>query len=179
MLKSTGLEISKFPLISARRCICMVCERSVTRLSGTWCGNDLKRLSQHRRRSICFGVWRRRHNYTCWRGEECNSLASQRTDDAIITSLWRRNDVATSFRRHNDVIIALCAHWDMEYLNEILVKWFSSLIDWWGIDCEISHRWMPLDLTDDKSTLVQVMASGNKPLPDRILTQIYVAIWRH
>ena len=30
--------------------------------------------------------------------------------------------------------------------------------DGWGISYEISLRWMPLDLTDDKSTLVQVMA---------------------
>ena len=28
----------------------------------------------------------------------------------------------------------------------------------WGISYEIALRWMPLDLTDDKSTLVQVMA---------------------
>ena len=28
----------------------------------------------------------------------------------------------------------------------------------WGISYEIAFRWMPLDLTDDKSTLVQVMA---------------------
>ena len=28
----------------------------------------------------------------------------------------------------------------------------------WGISYEIALRWMPLDLTDDKSTLVQVMS---------------------
>ena len=28
----------------------------------------------------------------------------------------------------------------------------------WGISCKIALIWMPLDLTDDKSTLVQVMA---------------------
>ena len=28
----------------------------------------------------------------------------------------------------------------------------------WGISYEIALRWMPLDLADDKSTLVQVMA---------------------
>ena len=28
----------------------------------------------------------------------------------------------------------------------------------WGISYEIALKWMPLDLTDDKSTLVQVMA---------------------
>ena len=40
----------------------------------------------------------------------------------------------------------------------------------WGILCEIAIRWMSLNLTDDKSTLVQVMAwcrhsrpSGSKP----------------
>ena len=33
-----------------------------------------------------------------------------------------------------------------------------SVIDGWGISCKIALRWMPLQLTDDKSTLVQVMA---------------------
>ena len=34
----------------------------------------------------------------------------------------------------------------------------TSVNDGWGISYEISLRWMPLDLIDDKSTLVQVMA---------------------
>ena len=33
-----------------------------------------------------------------------------------------------------------------------------SVTDGWGISGKIALRWMPLDLTDDKSTLVQVMA---------------------
>ena len=36
-------------------------------------------------------------------------VTTQRTHDAIITSLWRRNDVAMSFWRHNHVIIESCA----------------------------------------------------------------------
>ena len=32
------------------------------------------------------------------------------------------------------------------------------MIDAWGISCELALRWMSFDLTDDKSTLVQVMA---------------------
>ena len=32
------------------------------------------------------------------------------------------------------------------------------VIDGWGISCEIALRWMSLDLTDDKLTLVHVMA---------------------
>ena len=55
----------------------------------------------------------------------------------------------------------------------------------WGISYEIALRWMPQDLTDDKSTLVQarpnnsgigsgngLVPSGNKPLPEAMLTQI-------
>ena len=53
----------------------------------------------------------------------------------------------------------------------------------WCISYEIALRWMQQGLTDDKSTLVQVVAwcrpSGNKPLPEPKLTQIYVAKWRH
>ena len=33
-----------------------------------------------------------------------------------------------------------------------------SVTDGWGISCEIAHRWMLRDLTDDKLILVQVMA---------------------
>ena len=40
-------------------------------------------------------------------------MLSQQPHDAIITSLWRQNDVPTSFRRHNDVIFALCVSWGL------------------------------------------------------------------
>ena len=47
----------------------------------------------------------------------CNALnerviQSQRTHNAIITSLLRQNDVVTSFWRNNEVIIASCVRWD-------------------------------------------------------------------
>ena len=32
------------------------------------------------------------------------------------------------------------------------------VIDGWGTACEISFRWMTLDLSDNKSTVIQVMA---------------------
>ena len=45
---------------------------------------------------------------------------------------------------------------------------------------EIALRWMPRDLTavniGSGNGLVQL---GNKPLPEPMLTQIYVAKWRH
>ena len=45
--------------------------------------------------------------------------------------------------------------------NAILDEYFSepiTMIDGWDIFCEIALRRMSLDLTDDESTLVQVMA---------------------
>ena len=39
-----------------------------------------------------------------------------------------------------------------------LILQIISVIDGWGISCELALRWMWVDLTDDKSTLVQVMA---------------------
>ena len=40
-----------------------------------------------------------------------SSCVSQRTHDAMITSLSRQNDVVTSFWRYNDVIFTPCARW--------------------------------------------------------------------
>ena len=39
-----------------------------------------------------------------------------------------------------------------------LILQIISVIDGCGISCKVAFRWMSLDLTDDKSTLVQVMA---------------------
>ena len=59
---------------------------------------------------------------------------SQGTGDVIITSLLRQNDVATSFWRFNDVIIASCARWDIEL-------WYDSVMLYMHIccDCKVWH----------------------------------------
>ena len=44
--------------------------------------------------------------------------------------------------------------WNFRYLIFQII----SMNDGWGISCELALGWMSLDLTDDKSTLVQVMA---------------------
>ena len=44
--------------------------------------------------------------------------------------------------------------WNFRYVT---FKWIS-VIDGWGISCEIALLWMSLNFTDDQSTLVQVMA---------------------
>ena len=57
------------------------------------------------------------------------------------------------------------------------------VIGGWGIFSEITLQWMSLDFTDGK--LVNICSGnsqvppGNKPLPEAMATQIYVAIWCH
>ena len=52
----------------------------------------------------------------------------------------------------------MLTHWPMGDLNGILDNFQVNLIEGWGVSCESALWWMPLDLIDDKSTLVQVMA---------------------
>ena len=49
-------------------------------------------------------------------------------------------------------------HGKFEWKFRYLIFQIISVTDVWGISCELAFRWMSLDLTDDKSTLVQVMA---------------------
>ena len=48
-------------------------------------------------------------------------------------------------------------HWRLGNFRYLILQ-IISVIDGWGISCELVLRWMSLDLIDDKSTLVQVMA---------------------
>ena len=53
----------------------------------------------------------------------------------------------------------------------------------WGNSCEIALMWMSMDRTDDKSINIGsgngLALSGNKTLPEPMLTQIHDAMWRH
>ena len=67
--------------------------------------------------------------------------------------------------------------WNFRYAisNRILV------IDGSGISCEIALIWMSLDFTDavNIGSGNGLVPSGSKPLPEPMLTQIYVVKWRH
>ena len=57
-------------------------------------------------------------------------------------------------------VIWTLTHWPLGNLNEILRYVISqriSLIDGWGISCEIALIWISLDFADKQSPLVQVM----------------------
>ena len=53
----------------------------------------------------------------------------------------------------------------------VIFRLILVIIDW-GISCEIALRWMSLDLNDDKSTLVQVMA-WCRQAPSQYLSQCW------
>ena len=56
------------------------------------------------------------------------------------------------------VNVQLIGPWEIcTKFRQVIFK-LISVTDGWGISCKIVLRWMPLDLTDDKLTLVQVMA---------------------
>ena len=85
---------------------------------------------------------------------------------------WVNNREAGDLRRHRahyDVIImciSLAISWGLTHwpprrfkrnFREVIFK-LILVTDGWGVSYKIALRWMPLDLTDDKSTLVQLMA---------------------
>ena len=52
-------------------------------------------------------------------------------------------------------------------------------IDLSGVYFELVLGWIPQDLSDKTSKSVQLLPSGNKPLSDRMLKQLYDATWHH
>ena len=61
------------------------------------------------------------------------------------------------WRQRKGTINSLAPGWFKWKLRQVIFK-LISVINGWGIFCEIIPRRMWLDFTDDKSTLVQVMA---------------------
>ena len=63
--------------------------------------------------------------------------------------------------------------------SEVCVVWFQLywLIFW--VFKETSPGWIPEDLVDGKSVLVEIMVLCRKPLPKPMLTKVSDTIWRH
>ena len=66
----------------------------------------------------------------------------------------------------------ILTHWPLGDLNEMAFR-LILLTDGWGTFCKTALMRLSLDLTDDKSPLVQVMAwclFGARPLPETMLS---------
>ena len=70
--------------------------------------------------------------------------------------------------------LTVLTHWPLGDLNEILYMIFKLILvtNGWRIFCENAHKWMSLDFTDVKSTLVQVMAWCHKA-PSHYMSQCW------
>ena len=68
-------------------------------------------------------------------------------------------------------LIGPWTNWNFRYIifNRILV------IDGWGISCEMSLDWWSVNIGSGNGLVL----SGNKPLPEPVLTEISVAMWCH
>ena len=93
-------------------------------------------------------------------------VSSQRAHDAIITSLWRQNYVATSFWCHNDVIIASWVRWvvNLAGLNIDLGScncrelWLSCNASWADVIGGNSHRLPSLPTVPRTSKIFVVLS---------------------
>ena len=87
----------------------------------------------------------------------------------LINNVWSMMNSLGKFDEHVCCCSQRYVHWlalgynslapggFKQNVREVIFK-LISVTDGWGIFCKIALRWMSVDLTDDKSTLVQVMA---------------------
>ena len=73
-------------------------------------------------------------------------------------------------------------HWSLGDFNEILDEYFSSQLQWlmaelplWN--CPQKNVTRPYQVNIGSGN--GLVPSGNKPLPEPMLTKVYVAIWHH
>ena len=74
----------------------------------------------------------------------------------VMMSLWSLYIVQSAWIAQLGCLNSLIPgkfEWHFRYLIFQII----SVIDGWGISCELALRWMSFDLTDDKSTLGQVI----------------------
>ena len=76
--------------------------------------------------------------------------------------LWADDNFKYIYLNHDKILIRISfnslAPGGFQFNFRKVISKLTLVNGGWGISNEIALRWMPLDLTDDKSTLVQVMA---------------------
>ena len=81
------------------------------------------------------------------------------SDPSLTKTRWQQNheQLASTWSIVTSWINSLSPRRFERNLRKVIFK-LILMIGGWGIFCKIALRWMSMDLTDDKSTLVQVMA---------------------
>ena len=71
---------------------------------------------------------------------------------------WRKSvSTGDTTQKNIQSTTSICMRNNSVYTG-LALQMKNLLIDGWGMSCEIALIWMALDITDDQSTLVQVMA---------------------
>ena len=100
----------------------------------------------------------------CWRGDGSFFKVTKVVKDLVIFIKGQEGVYSSLSDDSNNLHLSFqLTHWPLGDFNLILgtleVYFKLTLVNvGWGISYEIALRWMPLDLTGDKSKLVQVMA---------------------
>ena len=87
--------------------------------------------------------------------EKCKNPCSPARESNGVNSLSTEDALTHWLLRNTAVMLTHCGLGDFRW---VLFKLISVIDGGWAICREIALRWMALDLTNDKSTLVQVMA---------------------
>ena len=105
--------------------------------------------------TVCSGTDQRKH-------QSSTSLAFVRGIHWWPMNSPHKGPVTRKKFTFDDVIVFYCFHrqeiWMKFWMSNFQVIFCAFFIHIWYICCEIVLKWMPLDNSDDKSTLVKVMA---------------------
>ena len=121
---------------------------------------------------------------------------ARNTRSVWVVALWETSTMARNNRHiFKTLQFIILTHWSpgrFQFNFRKVIFKLTLMNGGWGISYEIALRWMPQDLTDDKSTLVQVMAWCHQAI-SHYLSQcwprsmspygvsnfkVFVAIWR-
>ena len=64
---------------------------------------------------------------------------------------------------HVPALVSIYRGWEIHWNPKLIIFTFILRIDTFNISCKNALRWMPQDLTDDQSTLVEIMTWCHQP----------------
>ena len=108
--------------------------------------------------SLCLSDTRSRSPLVQFMAFACSVSSHCLNQFSLIVNYTLRHKLKWDLKQNDEYLFNSLAPGKFEWHFRYLIFQIISMIDGWGISCEHALRWMSLDLTDDKSTLVQVMA---------------------
>ena len=102
-------------------------------------------------------IWNIYHSYCTWYCHRDKQIGEP-TSLSPPGIIWAPSQYKDGLSRYGDFHVNSLAPGRFKFNFRYAIFKLTLVNGGWGISYQIALRWMPLDLTDDKSTLVQVMA---------------------